>query len=156
MTDIKTLKKEFWKTLSDSPFLFLQLDSDPHTAVPMTAQLDPDADGEIWFFTSKDQHFAKGGSATATFAGKDHDMFARFTGFLHREPGMERRKKMWSKSVEAWFPNGLDDPNLVMLRMELGSAEIWNSDLGFYDNAKQKLGFDIRDKAKKEHAETLL
>ena len=34
------LKTKFWKAMDDSSFLFLQLDGDPSTAVPMTAQLD--------------------------------------------------------------------------------------------------------------------
>ncbi len=156
MTDTKDLKTEFWKTLADSPFLFLQLDSDPHSAVPMTAQLDKDANGAIWFFTSKDHQLARGGAATATFAGKDHSMFARFTGILTEETSIERRDKQWSQVIEAWFPGGKNDPNLLMLRMDLGQAEIWNSDLGFVDNAKMLMGFDVREDAREEHTATLL
>lgn len=150
------LKHNFWKALSGSPFLFLQLDSDPHTAVPMTAQLDEDADHAIWFFTGRSHAFAAGGPATATFASKSHDMFARFNGVLSVETSRERFDKEWSRVVEAWFPGGKDDPDLVMLRMDLGNAEIWHSDLGFYDNAKMMMGFDTREEARKEHTETTL
>ncbi len=38
------LKKKFWKSMSDSPFLFLELEGQSDTSVPMTAQLDKDAD----------------------------------------------------------------------------------------------------------------
>ena len=72
------LKDKFWKTLSDSPFVMLQLDADPDTAAPMTAQLDEDANHAIWFFTSKDNRFAAGGPATATYSGKGHELHARF------------------------------------------------------------------------------
>ncbi|WAT18231.1 pyridoxamine 5'-phosphate oxidase family protein [Aurantiacibacter sp. MUD11] len=150
------LKTGFWKALDDSPFLFLQLDSAPENAVPMTAQLDKDADSAIWFFTTKDHCLANGGPATATFAGKGHEMFARFSGTLREETSRERLDKQWSKVVEAWFPGGKDDPNLLMLRMDLGQAEIWNSDLGFIDNAKMLMGFDMREDAKEERAEMAL
>ena len=157
MTNTLELKHKFWKSLADSPFLFLQLDADPHTAVPMTAQLDKEAEHAIWFFTGKDHVFARGGPATATFAGKGHEMFARFAGTLTPELSRERLDKQWSTVVEAWFPGGKDDPNLLMLRMDLGAgAEIWNSDLGFVDNAKMLLGFDTREEAKKEHTQTTL
>ena len=156
MSDTDELKKKFWKSLDDSPFLFLQLDSDPHTAVPMTAQLDKDADSAIWFFTSKDHHFANGGPVTATFAGKGHEMFTRFTGNLVAETSRERLDKQWNSVVKAWFPGGKDDPNLLLLRMDLAKAEIWNSDMGFVDNAKMLFGFDVRDEAKDEHTETAL
>jgi len=156
MTSTAELKKDFWKTLADSPFLFLELNDNAQTAVPMTAQLDKDADSAIWFFTARDHALAKGGLATATFAGKGHDMFARFTGMLNEETSRERLEKQWSKPVEAWFPGGKDDPNLIMLRMDLGTAEIWNSDLGFMDTAKMLLGFDMREEAEGEPARTLL
>ena len=156
MTDTAELKKDFWKSLDDSPFVFLQLDADPHTAVPMTAQLDKDADSAIWFFTSRKHVLADGGPATATFAGKGHEMFARFKGNLTEETSRERFEKMWSKPVEAWFPGGKDDPDILLLRMDLGQAEIWNGDLGLIDTAKMLLGFDVREDAQEEHTETTL
>lgn len=156
MTDTAELKHDFWKALSKSPFVFLQLDSDPDSAVPMTAQLDKDANSSIWFFTTKDHTLAAKGPATATFASKGHEMFARFTGTLVEETSRQRLEEQWNTVVEAWFPGGKDDPNLLMLRMDLGRAEIWNSDLGLVDNAKMLLGFDVREDAREEHTETTL
>ena len=155
MSSPKELKQKFWTALANSPFVFLQLDSDTQTAVPMTAQLDKDADGTIWFFTHRDHPLAKMGPATATFAGKGHDMFARFTGTLSEETSRERIDKQWSTVIESWF-EGKDDPNLLMLRMDLGQAEIWNSDLGFIDNTRMLLGFEVEEEAREEHAETAL
>ena len=157
MTNTLELKYKFWKSLADSPFLFLQLDADPHTAVPMTAQLDDEADHAIWFFTSKNHAFAKGGPATATFASKSHEIFARFSGTLAIEPSRERLEKEWSKPVEAWFPGDKNDPDLLMLRMDLiGDAEIWNSALGFADGLRIMLGRDVRESAEKEHTQTTI
>ena len=155
MSNPSELKRKFWNALAGSPFVFLQLDSDPKTAVPMTAQLDKDADGTIWFFTHRTHPLAGMGPATATFAGKRHDMFARFTGTLSEETSRERTDKQWSPVIEAWF-DGKDDPNLLMLRMDLGQAEIWNSDLGFIDNTRMLLGFEVEEEAREEHAETAL
>ncbi len=155
MSNTKELKKKFWKALDDSPFLFLQLDSDPNTSVPMTAQLDKDANGTIWFFTRRDHPLAKMGPATATFAGKGHEMFARFKGILSEETSRERREDLWSQPIESWF-DGKDDPKLLLLRMDLGQAEIWNGDLGFIDNAKMLLGFEVTEEAREEHVETAL
>jgi general stress protein 26 len=155
MPDTDHLKSKFWTTLADSPFLFLQRDRDP-TAVPMTAQLDRDAHGTIWFFTSRTGPFAAAGPATATFAGKGHELFARFTGVLAEETDPARLERHWSPPIEAWFPGGRDDPDLLMLRMDLGQAEIWNADLGFIDTTKMLLGFDVRQDAADDHVEIAL
>ena len=155
MRNPSELKRKFWTALAESPFVYQQLDSDPQTAVPMTAQLDKDADGTIWFFTHRTHPLARMGRATATFAGKGHDMFARFTGTLSEETSRERIDKQWSTVIEAWF-DGKDDPNLLMLRMNLGQAEIWNADLGFIDNTRMLLGFEVEEEAREERVETAL
>jgi general stress protein 26 len=155
MSNAKELRTKFWTALADSPFVFLQLDSDPQTAVPMTAQLDKDAASEIWFFTGRDHPLARMGPATATFVGKGHDMFARFNGTLSEETSRERLDKHWSPAAESWF-DGKDDPNLLMLRMDLGQAEIWNADLGLIDTAKMLMGFEVEEEAREEHVETAL
>ena len=148
------LKTKFWTELTDSPLLFLQLDGSPDSAVPMRAHLDKDADSAIWFYVASDSHLARTGPATATFASKDHDIFARFHGILARETSPERRKKHWGNHVEAWFPKGLNSDGVTMLRLDLGSAEIWDHNLGILTAARMALGMDVRDKAK--HTETAL
>lgn len=150
------LKQQFWEALADSPYLFLQLDSDPETAVPMTAELDENANGAIWFFTGRDHAFARGGPATATFVGKGHDVFARVKGALVHETSRERLDKEWSNFVEAYFPRGKNDPNLLMLRMNVAEAEIWTTDIGLTTVLKMALGRDVRDETREEHTATAL
>jgi general stress protein 26 len=150
------LREKFWKELADSPFVMLQLDGEPAGAVPMTAQLDKDANHAIWFFTTRDGHFGPGGDATATFAGKSHEVFARFAGTLHTETSRERLDALWNNFVEAWYPGGKDDPSLLMLRMDLGSAEIWSGKVGVWDTVKMALGLDVRSTIKGGHVETQL
>ena len=146
------LKTAFWKALADSPFLFLQLYDDSSTAVPMSPQLDKDANSSIWFFTHTKSSFAKLGKATATFQGKGHDMYARFDGTLTKETSQERFDQFWNNFVEAWYDGGKDDPDILFLRMDLGDAEIWNGDLGLLTTAKMALGKYVEPEAEKQHA----
>ncbi len=154
--DAAELKDKFWHALDYSPFVMLQLDASPDSAAPMTAQLDKDARHAIWFFTGRDGHFSAAGSATATFASKGHDTFARFAGTLVEETSRERLDKQWSNFVEAWFPGGKDDPNLLMLRMDLGDARIWSGEMGVLGVAKMALGMSVQDEVKGQVAETAL
>ena len=150
------LKQKFWKAFADSPFVFVSLQSTANDAVVMTAQLDKDANSAIWFFTSKDNHLAEMGPATCTFASKSHDMFARFEGVLSEETSRERLDKQWSNFVEAYFPGGKDDPNLLMLRMDLGNAELWAADQGILTTAKMAMGMDVRGDVADQHTEAAL
>ena len=149
--DPDKLKEEFWKALADSPFLFLQKTGRSDTAVPMSPQLDKDANSEIWFFTHKNSDFADLGPVTAIFQGKGHDMFARFDGTLSVETSQERFDQFWNNFVEAWYDGGKDDPDLLFLRMDLGTAEIWNGDIGLLNTAKMALGMYVEPEAEKQH-----
>ena len=150
------LKETFWKSFADSPFVFVSLQSTANDAVPMTASLDKDANHAIWFFTGRDNHLAEMGKATCHFAAKGHDFFARFEGVLSEETSRERLDKQWSNFVEAWFPGGKDDPNLLFLRLNLGDASIWSGELGALATAKMALGMEVKDEVAGKHVETAL
>lgn len=149
--DPDALKTKFWKALADSPFLFLQRTNESGTAVPMSPQLDKDANSAIWFFTHKKSAFADLGPVTATFEGKGHEMFARFDGTLAIETSQERFDQFWNNFVEAWYDGGKTDPDLLFLRMDLGNAEIWDSDIGLLNTAKMALGMYVEPEAEKQH-----
>lgn len=145
------LKAKFWRTLADSPFLFLQLDGRSDTAVPMSPQLDKDAHHAIWFFTHATSDFSALGPVTATFAGKGHDLFARFTGTLVRETSQERFDQLWNNFVAAWYDEGRTDPDILLLRMDLGQAEIWDNDMGLLNTARMALGMYVEPEAEERH-----
>lgn len=146
----KELREKFWTELADRPYLFLQRDGDPTSAVPMAPQLDKNADSAIWFFTHTKSDFARLGPVTATFQGKDM-LFARFHGTLAKETSRERFDHFWNNFVKAWYEGGKDDPEIVFLRMDLGEAEIWDGDMGLLETAKMALGMTVRDEAEERH-----
>lgn len=143
ISDHDKLSNEFWQAMEMSPILMLSLKSRHDSAVPMTVQLDRNGKHHIWFFTTRQSHFAQLGDAIAYFASKNHSVFARFNGTLTEETSRECIDAHWSNMVAAWYPDGRDDPQLLMLRMALGDAAIWVSgELGFIGAAKMFLGMD--------------
>ena len=150
------LKQKFWEAMKESSFVMLQLDADQDSAAPMTAQLDKDANSAIWFFTERDSRFAALGPATVTYESTGHDVFCRFSGILQEETSRERLEKHWSNFVQAWFPGGKDDPNLLMMRMDLGNASIWAGELGVINTARMMLGMDVTNKIEGGFAEVKL
>jgi len=127
------VKLDFWLALARSPILMVRRDGSGEHAIPMTAQLDgelgPQHGGAIWFFTAKDNRLAPGGAAMAQFASLDHHLFACLSGQLVAERDAALIDRFWSSGVSAWYPHGRDDPNLLMLRMDIDDVEIWTADL---------------------------
>ncbi|MFA7601728.1 MAG: pyridoxamine 5'-phosphate oxidase family protein [Novosphingobium sp.] len=148
----KELRDEFWQAFAKSPFIMMRLEADNGHAEPMTAQLDSDALHTIWFYAPRTNRIAPGGPAMGQFAAKGHDVFACLAGNLAEETDPARRAKHWSKEVEAWFPDGRDDPDLMMLRFEIDDAEIWTVEPGILGTFKMLTGKAIRASELGHHA----
>lgn len=37
-----------------------------------------------------------------------------------------RKEALWSPAAKAWFPQGIDDPNLALLVIRIQHAEYWD------------------------------
>src|SRR5690606_42142101 len=85
MTDRKALESRFWKHLNDDRTVMLG--SAGIAPRPMTAIAENDR-APLWFFTAADTDLGKVADAShpadalASFASKDHDLFATVSGPL--------------------------------------------------------------------------
>ena len=152
MVDQTQLKHDLWKRMSQSPFLMVGLIGSGEHSEPRTAQLDKDEVDTLWFFIGKDNRIAKGGQAMAQFVSKGHDYFACMKGEARVQNDRAMIDKLWSKQTEAWFPGGKDDPNLALLRLDIDSAELWETDLALSGRLKMLFGGTIRASESSSHA----
>jgi general stress protein 26 len=150
MADTQEIKRTFWIKLADSPFVMFGVDG-AH-AEPLTAQLDDDQVDTLYFFIGKDNRAAKGGPAMVQFVAKGHDFFACLSGTARIDNDFAQIDKLWSKQVEAWFPGGKDDPNLALLRFDIDSAEMWETDISLAGRVKMLFGGTIRSDEASSHA----
>lgn len=150
MPTTQELEDKFWSALKADMTMMIGLDGveDGH-ARPMTAQLDGDRRGPIWFFTARDNALAQKLSpgldgldrVIATFTSKDHDLFATVHGSLHIETDRSMVDRLWNRFVAAWY-EGKDDPKLVLLRLDPEKAEIWADASSLLAGLKLLLGVD--------------
>ena len=38
-----------------------------------------------------------------------------------------KAKELWHDSYKSWLPGGLDDPNLILLKIDVQQAEYWSA-----------------------------
>lgn len=141
----------FLEKLKASPFVMLGLEDGQHSE-PMTAQLDDDQPNTLFFFAGKDNRAAKGGAAMAQFVAKGHDFFACLAGTVAQTNDRAEIDKLWNKQAEAWFPGGKEDPNLALLRFDIDSAELWETDISLSGRVKMLFGGTIRGEESSSHA----
>ena len=142
---------KFLAKLKDSPFVMIGLESGGHSE-PMTAQLDDEQPNTLYFFAGKDNRIAGGGAAMAQFVGKGHDFFACLAGTVSHDDDRAQIDKLWNNQVEAWFPGGKSDPNLTLLRFDIDSAELWETDISIGGRLKMLFGGTIRSDESSSHA----
>ncbi len=97
---------------------------------PMYA-LAPDDAGDLWFMTKlsspKIAELQQEGQVNLAFAhpGKQH--YVSVSG--RAEVVRDRRliEERWSEPMRTWFPDGLDDPDITLVRVHPESGEYWDS-----------------------------
>lgn len=147
-TTPQELEKKFWKALKSERTVMLGLEGaeDGHTR-PMTAIIEGDEGGPIWFFTATDNAMvqqlatANGHRAIVAFAAKDHDLFASVRGNLYRDDDRAVVERLWNPFIAAWY-DGKDDPKLALLRLDPERAEIWLNGSSLVAGLKLLLGRD--------------
>lgn len=141
------IEAKFWKALKSDMTLMLGLTGvEEGHAQPMTAQLDENRPGSIWFFTSKDTDLAEAlgarHEALAHFASKGHDLFATLQGDLVVDNDPATIDHLWNRFVAAWFEGGKEDPKLLLIRFDPDRAQIWLNENSLFAGVKLLLGSD--------------
>jgi|UniRef100_UPI0035CADE3E general stress protein 26 len=152
MADTHEITETLWKKLAESPFVMVgPADGSAHSE-PLTAQLDEDLVDTLFFFVGKDNRLIDGGNVMAQFVSKGHDFFACLSGTIAQDNDRAMIDKLWNSHVEAWFPGGKSDPNLVLLRLSIDGAELWETDISLSGRVKMLFGGKIEASEEGSHA----
>ena len=95
---------------------------------PMALQ-QVEFDGDLWFFAERGSrkvaHVRANPQVNVTTSGSSS--WVSLTGHAVVIDDLEKKRKLWNTVVEAWFPDGPEDPDVVLLRVEAASAEYWDT-----------------------------
>lgn len=97
---------------------------------PMTNQ-DVDADGGLWFYTSTAtelwENIAANPKVNVSFAEPADSLYVSVSGSAERVVDRARIRALWNPTVAAWFPNGVEDPHVVLVRVATQNVHYWDS-----------------------------
>lgn len=119
-----------------------ELIKDIETAMLVTADADGtlrsrpmgtqqiESDGDLWFFTGKntgkthaiehDQH------VNVTYSSPKDNRYVSVSGRAELVADKRKVEELWNPLLKAWFPEGVDDPNIILIRVHVESAEFWD------------------------------
>ena len=88
-------------------------------------------DGDIWFFTSSDtgkaEEIKQENRVNVSYAAPGKNRYVSVSGTGRLVNDKAKMKEMWSPIYKAYFPEGLDDPKLRLLKINVEQAEYWDA-----------------------------
>jgi general stress protein 26 len=102
----------------------------PHSR-PMSTNKEIEFDGDLWFFTYGNSHkvheIDRLAKVNVSFADPDKQRWISMTGTADIVRDKRKMQQLWKPHLKAWFPNGLDEPDIALLKVNVESAEYWNN-----------------------------
>ncbi|MBV9511279.1 MAG: pyridoxamine 5'-phosphate oxidase family protein [Caulobacteraceae bacterium] len=127
------VQRKLWAEIRENRFGMLGLADDARQLQPMVAFAEPH-ERAIWFFVRRDSDLARaaadGGEGVFVVQSRDRDLQACISGELTVLHDQGRIDRYWSAGVAAWFPDGREDPQLTLLRLNASRGEVWLSRAG--------------------------
>ena len=88
-------------------------------------------DGDLWFFTratsTKVNEIDKHVEVNLSYADPGKNSYVSVSGKGETLRDKAKAKELWNPILKAWFPDGLEDPELALLRVKVEKAEYWDS-----------------------------
>lgn len=97
---------------------------------PMQTQ-EFEFDGTLWFFTSSKTHktdeIERENRVNVAYAAPSSNTYVSVSGKGSIVKDKQKIDEYWSDILKAWFPEGKDSPDLVLLKVDVEQAEYWDA-----------------------------
>jgi len=109
--------------------MFTTVDQDGHFVSRPMAQQEVEFDGDLWFFAERDSRVVRN-LAFNPHVGvtlSSSDTWISIDGEAEVVDDSAKVHDLWNSWVEAWLPQGPDDPNVVLIKVTGHGAEYWDT-----------------------------
>ena len=115
--------------MEDMPIaMFTTFGPEGPRTIPMARQeVEPDA--EMWFITARStQHtHAVVTEPRVALSFSSRDAWVALTGRAEVVDDTDKLAELWNTFAEAWLPGGPENPDAVLLRVDVEQAEYWDT-----------------------------
>jgi len=126
-------REKLWHLIKDTRFaMFTTRHGNGHLhSRPMTTQNQAiDEDECLWFFMSRSggpvADLRTEDEVNLSYSDPDKDRYVSVSGRARVVHNPAKLQKLWGKLNEAWFPGGVDDPDLALVEVQISHAHYWD------------------------------
>ena len=120
--------KEIIKEVNIAMMCTTQKNGQIHSRPMATAGVDDD--GTIWFFTNdasdKIDEIENDKGICLCYSKPSDNTYACIKGHAKVTDNSQKEKEYWNPILKAWFPKGLDDPKMTMVKVRPFHGEMWD------------------------------
>jgi general stress protein 26 len=102
---------------------------------PMSIFSDIDAEGKLWFFTFANSHkvleIERRQQVNVSFSSPDQQRYVSISGTAELVRDRNKLQEKWQPQLQTWFHQGVDDPNIALLKVNIHKADYWESPSSF-------------------------
>jgi len=88
-------------------------------------------DGELWFFTDDKTHkieeIKKDNRVCVAYSKPAENVYLSVSGAAEVVKDRAKIEELWDPILKVWFPDGVDDPSLCLLKVQVDQAEYWDA-----------------------------
>jgi len=133
LSDQEALKK-FKKLVNDiNVCMFITNNKDSESTRPMYT-VEVEDNGTLWFFTDirsiKVEEVSTDHTVHLVYAHPGKESFLDVWGNASVVTDKQTIKDKWTAFVKAWFPGGIDDPNISLLKVNPQHVYYWDAEAG--------------------------
>jgi len=126
-------REKLWDLIKDIKFGMLthRHSSGMMHSCPLTTQNRKlDENSMLYFFISRKSEMASALVADAnvnvSYAHPGDDSYVSVSGKAVIAEDQAKKEELWSSFAKAWFPGGVNDPDLALLEVTIHHAEFWD------------------------------
>jgi general stress protein 26 len=97
---------------------------------PMATQ-QVEFDGNLWFFTGlnseKVRELESNPEVNLSYSAPEAQRYVSVSGRANISRDRKKMEELWNPLFKAWFPKGLNDPDICLLHVDVTHAEYWDS-----------------------------
>lgn len=90
-----------------------------------------DNEGHLWYFTNefseRTRDIAAGKQVTLVFSHPGKNSYMNVYGNCELVHDKNKMKDLWQPALKAWFPEGIEDPSVCLLKVVIDEAFYWDN-----------------------------
>ncbi len=98
---------------------------------PMSTNGNVEFDGDVYFFTYGNTHKVleaqHSPQVNVAFSDPKNQNYVSLSGTASLLRDKAKMTELWQPPLKAWFPKGLDEPDIALLKVTAHKAEYWDA-----------------------------